>query len=80
MLLTQKQNELLSKVLPVLTAEIKVLFLLSLPVNLSIQERCDRIQALNSACLTINRCDLGNLLYDDEWQLSANYLLTIVKF
>ena len=44
---------------------IKVLFLQALPANLSIQERCDRMQALNVACLTINKCDLDILASED---------------
>jgi len=66
MILTPSQKKAFIVLLPTITTEIKVLFLKSLPASLSIQERCDRIQALNIACLTINRCDLDELAYEDD--------------
>ncbi|HHZ70988.1 MAG TPA: hypothetical protein EYN54_12075 [Methylococcaceae bacterium] len=63
MILTPAQKKALTAMMPTITTEIKVLFLKSLPADLTIEERCSRIQALNVACLTINRCNIDELAY-----------------
>ena len=63
MILTPAQKKALTAIMPTITTEIKVLFLESLPGNLSIKERCDRIQALNAACLSINSRNIDELAY-----------------
>ncbi|HHZ70503.1 MAG TPA: hypothetical protein EYN67_13640 [Flavobacteriales bacterium] len=66
MRLTTSQKKVYLGLLPLVTTEIKVLFLKALPASLSIQERCDLMQPLNTACSNVNSCDLDDLIYEDE--------------
>ena len=66
MRLTTSQKKACSNLLPLVTTEIKVLFLKALPASLSIKERFDIMQPLNTACSAVNNCDLDDLVYQDD--------------